>query len=154
MPFLHKSPRLSLSYTCASFLIWFIVWCWHPGLCHPQQLWLRFVLVVLNNAMDSGICASLDPTLSMLNPQPLHHGEKLQPGCTGCLYLPFRLTGQLLHRCLSQGPYCSFPLQKGTREFPLGLTGYCYGPNTCVPTKFITSKIPKLSLTCLEWNLW
>lgn len=121
----HKLLRLHLSYTWASFLIWFIAWCLHPGLSHPQQLWLRFVLGVPHNAMDNTPSETVSiqsypcPTLTLCT-----HGEKLQPDCTGCLYIPFRLTGQLLHRCLSRGPYCSFPLQKGTRGIPLGLTGF------------------------------
>lgn len=139
------SPKVKPVSHLSFFLIKFITWCSDPGLCHPQQLWLRFIPGVPDNAIDSVPCELVwiqsYPTLSPTLP-PGTQGDKLQPSCIDCLHIPFLLTGQLLHRCLSQGSYCSFPLQKATQETPLALTGFCYGLNAYIPPKSIPSKIP------------
>ena len=103
----HIGPHTELATCLASSLTWLLplgTWYLDPG-------WAPFSNFGSDSSLDP---STLDHVYSycVSLPSPGRHEEEFHPSCIGCLYIPSLLTGRLLHRCLSQGPYCNFPLQK------------------------------------------
>lgn len=76
-------------------------------------------LLTRSMAQYAGL-ASPEPAL----PSPGTHEQGFQPGRLGYLYVPSLLTGRLLHRCLSRGPYCNFPLQRAGHRRAMNHVGF------------------------------